>query len=660
MVGCLVKKSARISCICLLLLVSLAAVPVLAATISCPSSCSCFLPAEAKKLGSPGYCSGKQTVCDYDLLKNEKYCYEKPGTLAAPQLIITAYQVKTTTPATVPVQKCPSGCTCLSAADGKGKGLSSCGGKLVLCGSVSGTPLYCFALPATKPTTITTPSIVVTGLQVFNKTPAAGTEVNRTTPPCGAGCSCLPPDKAGAAGYMRCSGTDIPCDYDVSGRAMYCYAAERVTWVSPVPVMPAVTTAPSESPVVPVNLPVKAVEKAPALSSGPLAAIFSFFASLFGALPANGTPPQSSSLAPVPCNGVMTSVLTDPHNCGGCGVVCSSGSCVAGQCQEGSMHAATACGPLQANCDGTCKYLQSDENNCGSCGNVCPDGYQCCSGLCIPECRFGETCINGWCRNTSSDPSYCGETWERCEGGWPACCNGTCADFFEDEMNCGECGFACGSGETCCRGSETVRALRCANLELDPHNCGRCGNYCGYGDNWTCCNRTCCNGTCCNGTCCDMSVAGMICCPSGCTNRYTDEQNCGRCGDRCQPGAECSSDWRGTACRWHLGLVSLRCNDAQYQHDSVLIMVEDTDRSWEDSFMRTGDTETISTSIGTALVTDPAVVHVSVNNHACGELTIDITDGFDFDEDLTHTFTCNQGIYDGSYTLTYRVYYHEE
>jgi len=116
----------------------------------------------------------------------------------------------------------------------------------------------------------------------------------------------------------------------------------------------------------------------------------------------------------------------------------------------------------------------------------------------------------------------------------------------------------------------------------------------------------------------------------------------------------------GTACRWHLSLISLHCNDAQYQHDSVLIMVNDTDRSWQDYAMETGDTGAISATIGTAFVQSPAVVHLNVNDHPCGDLTIDINDGFDFDKNLTHTFECSQGIYDGRYTLTYRVYYYEE
>ena len=66
-----------LSCLCLLLLISLLAAPALSATVTCPSSCSCLLPAEAKKGGYAGYCGGKQLVCGTDAQKNEKYCFEK-------------------------------------------------------------------------------------------------------------------------------------------------------------------------------------------------------------------------------------------------------------------------------------------------------------------------------------------------------------------------------------------------------------------------------------------------------------------------------------------------------------------------------------------------------------------------------------------------------
>jgi subtilase family serine protease len=131
------------SCLCFFLLVSLVAVPVLAATITCPSSCSCLLPAEAKKMGYPGYCGGKQMICGYDSFKNEKYCYTKPVT---------------TTTVPIPVT-CPSGCSCYTLEDGKMNGYSLCGGKLTLCGySANQQPKYCHQLPVTVTTTTPVPS----------------------------------------------------------------------------------------------------------------------------------------------------------------------------------------------------------------------------------------------------------------------------------------------------------------------------------------------------------------------------------------------------------------------------------------------------------------------------------------------------------------------
>lgn len=150
LVVCLVKQHVFLSCACILILVLLVAVPALAATVTCPSSCTCLLPAEAKKIAAPGYCQGKQAVCGYDMQKNEKYCYEKPATRAAvPQIIVTRFQIVTTTQTPVPPQKCASGCTCLSTAEGKAKGLLYCSGKQEVCGYTSDKiPLSCFAQPA--------------------------------------------------------------------------------------------------------------------------------------------------------------------------------------------------------------------------------------------------------------------------------------------------------------------------------------------------------------------------------------------------------------------------------------------------------------------------------------------------------------------------------
>ena len=447
------KKTVFLSCFGILLLVSLVAVPALAATVSCPSSCSCLLPAEAKKTAAPGYCQGKQAICGYDTLKNEKYCYEKTTTKpVVPQLIVPAKTLVTTTPTTIPPQNCASGCSCLSTADGKAKGLLYCGGKQILCGyDTDKTPLYCFTLPTT-PTN--TPAIVA-GLYGITATPTVTLRINTTLAACPTSCSCFAPDKADAAGFPRCIGTSSPCSYDPLGRPMYCYIADRVTMVSPVP---ADGTLPDISSRPPSDGPVPEVERrttTPVPSDNPPPSIFasigSFFASFFG----GSSPPQSSSLQPVPCNGIMTNVMTDPHNCGSCGAECSSGSCIAGKC-AGTSGRVTACGPGAVLCDGTCTYVRSDGNNCGSCGHRCGTGETCCSGSCT----------------VLSTTDHCGACGNVCGRG-ETCCSGWCADSSADRLNCGGCGHVC-PGSSVCENSvcvdktceEALFAERKTNAEL--------------------------------------------------------------------------------------------------------------------------------------------------------------------------------------------------
>lgn len=458
------KKSVFLSWFCLLVLVTLAAVPVLAATVSCPSTCSCLLPTEAKKIGSPGYCQGKQAVCAYDSQKNEKYCFEKPATKdAVPQITVTGFQVVTTTPTPVPPQKCAAGCTCLSTADGKGKGLAYCGGKQVLCGYSGTAPLYCFAFPAT---TTTTPTTV----------PPAG---GGTTPvTCPAACECIPDEKAqGAARPLTlCGGIRTSCGSLSDGTAMYCYTIPLVittTTVPPADGMPGVITSrppseksppdvslrPSDEAPVPVSqrpadgprTDISQTTTTPAPEGGFFSTIGNFFTSLFG----SGSPSRSSSLQPVPCSGVMTDLMTDPRNCGSCGTDCRYGSCIQGQCRDQSG-LVTACGPGAIRCDGTCTYTRSDETNCGSCGHQCTNDERCCSGSCT-EVRTTENC--GTCGN------QCGSKED--------CCSGKCIDTSSERLNCGACGHSCPGSSVCVNGvcvdktcEDALFAERKTNAEL--------------------------------------------------------------------------------------------------------------------------------------------------------------------------------------------------
>ena len=266
---CPVKKRVVLSCIVLVVLVVLAAAPVLAAslvpTVICPSSCSCLYPAEAAKMNTPGLCNSKQMVCARDA-KNEKYCYEKPvTTTTVPQLILSVKTFATTTPTTVPPQKCASGCTCLSTPAGKGKGLAYCNNRQTLCGhSTDNTPLYCFALPAT---TTTVPTIVLyPGVHVITTTPGVWDrgEPLYQAAPCNASCTCLSPSLAMASTLSRCgSATSLPCNYDTGGQPMYCYAPGRVSMVKPVSATTTAALAPSRVAAIPAREPEAMAAPAP-------------------------------------------------------------------------------------------------------------------------------------------------------------------------------------------------------------------------------------------------------------------------------------------------------------------------------------------------------------------------------------------------------------
>jgi hypothetical protein len=149
--------------------------------VTCPTGCSCLNAADAKAKGYTAFCGGVQTLCGYDRLQNPMYCYTPPTT-------------------TTPVPACPSGCSCLNAADAKEQGYTAyCDGKQTLCGyDKSQNPLYCYA----QPLTTTIPPVL----------------------PCPTGCSCLNAADAKAGGYTAfCGGKQIICGYDANQNPRYCY-----------------------------------------------------------------------------------------------------------------------------------------------------------------------------------------------------------------------------------------------------------------------------------------------------------------------------------------------------------------------------------------------------------------------------------------------------
>src|SRR5665213_593339 len=110
------------------------------------------------------------------------------------------------------------------------------------------------------------------------------------------------------------------------------------------------------------------------------------------------------------CGDQCVDVLTDPANCGSCGIPCSPGqSCQGGtcQCQSGML------------CNGAC--VSSDATHCGDCTTTCPANQVCSNNICGSSCSSAETLCGSACVVT----------------------NGT------DALNCGACGRACDSTQHC-------------------------------------------------------------------------------------------------------------------------------------------------------------------------------------------------------------------
>jgi hypothetical protein len=198
---------------------------------------------------------------------------------------------------------------------------------------------------------------------------------------------------------------------------------------------------------------------------------------------------------PVCCNNLCTNTSIDENNCGSCNNRCASGQCcLDGMCVPlGIDTNCTSCGMAcptgQTCCNFNCVNTatdphncggcgivvntQTDPKNCGGCGLACPGGQKCCSstcvdlatdpnncGICGKECvitsprgiRYKEPCAGGLCVCSANWPKIPGAPGSCCWPDLPVPClapKGTCSPQSPN-------GYCCNPpGTSCCHGGYT-------------------------------------------------------------------------------------------------------------------------------------------------------------------------------------------------------------
>lgn len=274
--------------------------------------------------------------------------------------------------------------------------------------------------------------------------------------------------------------------------------------------------------------------------------------------------------AMVCCAGTCVDTNSDAYHCGKCWNQCRNHEvCDSGSCKSPSAKTCSpACDSNRRCCGETCIDVLTDPKNCGTCGVACPDGIACVDGKCDVKptcqcsdgkvcdengdcvvkcgsslCRPDESCCGNTC-TTLDTVKHCGSCDNACQGNAPFCQYGACADKCSPqtcEAQSAQCGIVndgCGNALDCgscadgkvCTSSQCVDACTPRTCENEHKNCGTIDDGCGGKLNCGSCSGA---KECKNNVCTNPECKPKTCAEQG--------KKCGSTSDGCGKTIQCGS-----------------------------------------------------------------------------------------------------------------------
>ena len=274
--------------------------------------------------------------------------------------------------------------------------------------------------------------------------------------------------------------------------------------------------------------------------------------------------------AMVCCAGTCVDTNSDAYHCGKCWNQCRNHEvCDSGSCKSPSAKTCSpACDSNRRCCGETCIDVLTDPKNCGICGVACPDGIACVDGKCDVKptcqcsdgkvcdengdcvvkcgsslCRPDESCCGNTC-TTLDTVKHCGSCDNACQGNAPFCQYGACADKCSPQTceaqsaQCGTVNDGCGNALDCgscadgkvCTSNQCVEACTPRTCENEHKNCGFIDDGCGGKLNCGSCSGA---KECKNNVCTNPECKPKTCAEQG--------KKCGSTSDGCGKTIQCGS-----------------------------------------------------------------------------------------------------------------------